>query len=312
MGLAAAAAAAAFPIPVDRFVEECDGDDPAQAAQCCAAFATLATQVPVPRDFRGATRTLMELVERTGDGFGRVTKESATAAMAALLATVPGADKNLVNRGVVDKLVAASIADEEDETPRGPAAADQEGGGSPETKRGGVNGMGSLTLNSLECIRILAASEHGVPELMRNDGAMAFATKRCDDGDPRIAEGACDFLCALASRGEAQRTRVRERGGVTALAKGLARHGKGNTHVGFRALLGLAMTCAQDGEAQAELVNVPGVVQALLATQRSDDAAMAGIAKDLWGSIGKNPELKKVVMEALRADVERAKAAESA
>ena len=41
-------------------------------------------------------------------------------------------------------------------------------------------------------------------------------------------------------------------------------------------------------------------------------AAMAGIAKDLWGSIGKNPELKKVVMEALRADVERAKAAESA
>ena len=74
-----------FPIPVDRFVEECDGDDPAQAAQCCAAFATLATQVPVPRDFRGATRTLMELVERTGDGFGRVTKESATAAMAALL-----------------------------------------------------------------------------------------------------------------------------------------------------------------------------------------------------------------------------------
>jgi hypothetical protein len=172
--------------------------------------------------------------------------------------------------------------------------------------------MGSLTLNSLECIRILAASEHGVPELMRNDGAMAFATKRCDDGDPRIAEGACDFLCALASRGEAQRTRVRERGGVTALAKGLARHGKGNPHVGFRALLGLAMTCAQDGEAQAELVNVPGVVQALLATQRSDDAAMAGIAKDLWGSIGKNPELKKVVMEALRADVERAKAAESA
>jgi hypothetical protein len=281
-----------FPIPVDRFVEECDGDDPAQAAQCCAAFATLATQVPVPRDFRGATRTLMELVERTGDGFGRLTKESATAAMAALLATVPGADKNLVNRGVVDKLVAASIADEEDETPRGPAAADQEGGGSPETKRGGVNGMGSLTLNSLECIRILAASEHGVPELMRNDGAMAFATKRCDDGDPRIAEGACDFLCALA--------------------KGLARHGKGNPHVGFRALLGLAMTCAQDGEAQAELVNVPGVVQALLATQRSDDAAMAGIAKDLWGSIGKNPELKKVVMEALRADVERAKAAESA
>ena len=84
--------------------------------------------MPVPRDFRGATRTLMELVERTGDGFGRVTKESATAAMAALLATVPGADKNLVNRGVVDKLVAASIADEEDETPRGPAAADQEGG----------------------------------------------------------------------------------------------------------------------------------------------------------------------------------------
>ena len=82
--------------------------------------------------------------------------------------------------------------------------------------------------------------------------------------------------------------------------------------MGFRALLGLAMTCAQDGEAQAELVNVPGVVQALLATQRSDDAAMAGIAKDLWGSIGKNPELKKVVMEALRADVERAKAAESA
>ena len=73
-------------------------------------------------------------MERSGNGFGRATKESATAAMAALLACVPGADKHMVQRGS-GKLVVTAVADEEvgegDETP---AAAD---------------GMGSLTLNAL-------------------------------------------------------------------------------------------------------------------------------------------------------------------
>ena len=161
-----------FPIPVDKFIEEVESDDASTAAQCCAAFATLATKVPVPRDFRGACRSVMELVERTGNGFGRATKESASAAMAALLACVPGADKHMVQRGVVGKLVAIAVADEEDgEGDETPAAAD---GTSGTTRRGGVNGMGSLTLNALECIRIRAASEHGVSELMKNDEAMHF------------------------------------------------------------------------------------------------------------------------------------------
>ena len=287
-----------FPIPVDKFIEEVESDNASTAAQCCAAFATLATKVPVPRDFRGACRSVMGLVERTGNGFGRATKESASAAMAALLACIPGADKHMVQRGVVGKLVAIAVADEEvgegDETP---AAAD---------------GMGSLTLNALECVRILAASEHGVSELMKNDEAMRFATARCDAGDAKIAECACDVLCALASRGVAHRTRVKDVGGVGALARALASHGGANEEVALRALLGLAMTCAQDAEAQAELVRVDGAVPALLAAQRSGGDAAGGISKDLWGSIGKNPTLKMAAMEALRADVERARLVESA
>ena len=299
-----------FPIPVDKFIEEVESDDASTAAQCCAAFATLATKVPVPRDFRGACRSVMELVERTGNGFGRATKESASAAMAALLACVPGADKHMVQRGVVGKLVAIAVADEEDgEGDETPAAAD---GTSGTTRRGGVNGMGSLTLNALECIRILAASEHGVSELMKNDEAMDFATRRCDSGDARIAECACDVLCALASHGVAHRTRVKDVGGVGALARALARHGGADEEVALRALLGLAMTCAQDADAQAELVRVDGAVPALLAAQRSGRDAACGISKDLWGSIGKNQTLKKAAMEALRADVERARLVESA
>lgn len=299
-----------FPIPVDKFIEEVESDDASTAAQCCAAFATLATKVPVPRDFRGACRSVMELVERTGNGFGRATKESASAAMAALLACVPGADKHMVQRGVVGKLVAIAVADEEDgEGDETPAAAD---GTSGTTRRGGVNGMGSLTLNALECIRILAASEHGVSELMKNDEAMDFATRRCDSGDARIAECACDVLCALASHGVAHRTRVKNVGGVGALARALARHGGADEEVALRALLGLAMTCAQDAAAQAELVRVDGAVAALLAAQRSGRDAACGISKDLWGSIGKNQTLKKAAMEALRADVERARLVESA
>ena len=287
-----------FPIPVDKFIEEVESDNASTAAQCCAAFATLATKVPVPRDFRGACRSVMGLVERTGNGFGRATKESASAAMAALLACVPGADKHMVQRGVVGKLVAIAVADEEvgkgDETP---AAAD---------------GMGSLTLNALECIRILAASEHGVSELMKNDEAMHFATRRCDSGDARIAECACDVLCALASRGVAHRTRVKDVGGVGALARALASHGGANEEVARRALLGMAMTCAQDADAQAEMVRVDGAVPTLLAAQRSGRDAARGISKDLWGSMGKNRALKKAAMEALRADVERARLVESA
>ena len=299
-----------FPIPVDKFIEEVESDDASTAAQCCAAFATLATKVPVPRDFRGACRSVMELVERTGNGFGRATKESASAAMAALLACVPGADKHMVQRGVVGKLVAIAVADEEDgEGDETPAAAD---GTSGTTRRGGVNGMGSLTLNALECIRILAASEHGVSELMKNDEAMDFATRRCDSGDARIAECACDVLCALASHGVAHRTQVKNVGGVGALARALARHGGADEEVALRALLGLAMTCAQDAAAQAELVRVDGAVAALLAAQRSGRDAACGISKDLWGSIGKNQTLKKAAMEALRADVERARLVESA
>lgn len=304
-----------FPIPVDKFIEEVESDNASTAAQCCAAFATLATKVPVPRDFRGACRSVMELVERSGNGFGRATKESATAAMAALLACVPGADKHMVQRGVVGKLVAIAVADEEvgegDETP---AAAD---GTSGTTRRGGVDGMGSLTLNALECIRILAASEHGVSELMKNDEAMHFATARCDAGDAKIAECACDVLCAFASHGVEHRTRVKNVGGVRALARALARFGSNRgevdgSEVALRALLGLAMTCAQDAEAQAELVAVDGAVPALLAAQRSGGDVAGGISKDLWGSIGKNPALKKAAMEALRADVERARLVESA
>ena len=293
-----------FPIPVDKFIEEVESDNASTAAQCCAAFATLATKVPVPRDFRGACRSVMELVERSGNGFGRSTKESATAAMAALLACVPGADKHMVQRGLVGKLVAIAVADEEvgkgDETP---AAAD---------------GMGSLTLNALECVRILAASEHGVSELMKNDEAMRFATARCDAGDAKIAECACDILCAFASHGVEHRTRVKNVGGVRALARALARHGSNRggevdgSEVALRALLGLAMTCAQDAEAQAELVAVDGAAPALLAAQRSGGDVAGGISKDLWGSIGKNPALKKAAMEALRADVERARLVESA
>ena len=80
--------------------------------------------------------------------------------------------------------------------------------------------MGTLTLNALECIRILAASEHGVSELMKNDEAMHFATRRCDSGDARIAECACGVSRARVARrrasnaGEGRRGSRRAGGGA--------------------------------------------------------------------------------------------------
>ena len=81
----------------------------------------------------------------------------------------------------------------------------------------------------------------------------------------------------------------------------------------LRALLGLAMTCAQDAEAQAGARGGGRRgARAARGAQRSGGDAAGGISKDLWGSIGNNPSLKKAAMEALRADVERARLVESA
>ena len=44
---------------------------------------------------------------------------------------------------------------------------------------------------------------------MKNDEAMRFATARCDAGDAKIAECACDALCACQGRTSRHRTRVK-------------------------------------------------------------------------------------------------------
>lgn len=306
-----------FPFTVERFIDEISSDRMETAAQACAAFAAIAaaqSQVAtVPPSFRAAVPGVVALLTRRDGDFGAAAvKVSATAALSALLACVEGAAADAVREGVVTKLLgeAAALAREAGE---------------------GAGGVSDLDLNALDCLRILASDDTGAASLIADDEAMAFVTARCGvvvggggggsggselgTGDPQphqsiptdtaaVSETALDVLCVLASKrtdGGASRTAVVRAGGVTALARGLV--SSTGLEVTMRALLGLAMTTSGLPQ-QAELAAVPGAVPALVAASRSQDQAVAGVSKDLWGVLGRNEEVKPMLAAALRAHME--------
>lgn len=271
-----------FPFTVDRFVEEVKSDAASTASQACAAFATLATKAVVPGEFRGAVPAVVALVEREGEGFDVAAKESALAALVALLACVEGAAEDAVGLGVVGKLVAAAAARDD----------------------------GRLDVNAIEALRVLVTVEAAASAVVADesliDAVVEFVAERAvrpppTPGAPHdVAEASLDLLCGLASKrsdGGACRDAVIRRGGVTVLARVLAN--ARNDEVVIRALLGLAMTTAKEAQ-QAELVAAEGAAAALMRAVRSPDGDAAGVAKDLVNLLGRNPALKSQMAAALR------------
>ena len=252
------------------------------ASQACAAFATLATKAVVPGEFRGAVPAVVALVEREGEGFDVAAKESALAALVALLACVEGAAEDAVDLGVVGKLVAAAAARDD----------------------------GRLDVNAIEALRVLVTVEAAASAVVADESlinaVVEFVAERAvrpapNPGAPDdVAEASLDLLCGLASKrsdGGACRDAVIRGGGVTVLSRVLAN--ARNDEVVIRALLGLAMTTAKEAQ-QAELVAAEGAAAALMRAMRSPDGDAAGVAKDLVNLLGRNPALKSQMAVALR------------
>ena len=271
-----------FPFTVDRFVEEVKSEAASMASQACAAFATLATKAVVPGEFRGAVPAVVALVEREGEGFDVAAKESALAALVALLACVEGAAEDAVDLGVVGKLVAAAAARDD----------------------------GRLDVNAIEALRVLVTVEAAASAVVADESlinaVVEFVAERAvrpapNPGAPDdVAEASLDLLCGLASKrsdGGACRDAVIRGGGVTVLSRVLAN--ARNDEVVIRALLGLAMTTAKEAQ-QAELVAAEGAAAALMRAMRSPDGDAAGVAKDLVNLLGRNPALKSQMAVALR------------
>ena len=252
------------------------------ASQACAAFATLATKAVVPGEFRGAVPAVVALVEREGEGFDVAAKESALAALVALLACVEGAAEDAVDLGVVGKLVAAAAARDD----------------------------GRLDVNAIEALRVLVTVEAAASAVVADESlinaVVEFVAERAVRPAPNpgvpddVAEASLDLLCGLASKrsdGGACRDAVIRGGGVTVLSRVLAN--ARNDEVVIRALLGLAMTTAKEAQ-QAELVAAEGAAAALMRAMRSPDGDAAGVAKDLVNLLGRNPALKSQMAVALR------------
>lgn len=263
-------------------MEEVKSEAASMASQACAAFATLATKAVVPGEFRGAVPAVVALVEREGEGFDVAAKESALAALVALLACVEGAAEDAVGLGVVGKLVAAAAARDD----------------------------GRLDVNAIEALRVLVTVEAAASAVVADESlinaVVEFVAERAvrpapNPGAPDdVAEASLDLLCGLASKrsdGGACRDAVIRGGGVTVLSRVLAN--ARNDEVVIRALLGLAMTTAKEAQ-QAELVAAEGAAAALMRAMRSPDGDAAGVAKDLVNLLGRNPALKSQMAVALR------------
>ena len=273
-----------FPIPVEQFVSELKPPaSAATAAQACAAFATLATKAQVPETFRDAVPAVLELV--SSDDF-LDTKESALAALVAMLACVPGAAEDAVEHKVVDVVLNAA-------------------------KQADGN---RLDMNALEAFRILVTVDAAANAAIENDDAITnlinFVVDRCvgstsvasnstRDADG-IAEASLDLLCGLAAKrsdGGACRDAVISRNGVTALGRALV--AARNDEIAVRAIIGLAMTTGNVKE-RSELVHVPGACAALTRATRSPDGDVAGGAKVLLKALGQDEHLRPAIAAALR------------
>ena len=287
MGVVAPPQAPPFPFTVEQFVAEVSPPSAAAtASQACAAFAQLATKVVVPGTFRSAVPAVLGLVAREGEGLLEA-KESALASLVALLACVPGAAEDAAAHGAVASVLAACEA--------APG--------------------GRLDGNALEAFRILCTVDAAATATVSDDASIgpliAFVKARAVGANPRsrdrddaaadaLAESALDLLCGLAAKrrdGGACRDAVVRRGGVAALGGALV--AARNDEVAVRALIGLAMTTAHEAQ-RKELVAVPGACAALTRATRSPDADVAGAAKALLRTLGRDEALRPAVAAALR------------
>jgi len=291
MGVVAPPQAPPFPFTVEQFVAEVSPPSAAAtASQACAAFAQLATKAVVPGTFRAAVPAVLGLVAREGEGLLEA-KESALASLVALLACVPGAAEDAAAHGAVASVLAACEA--------APG--------------------GRLDGNALEAFRILCTVDAAATATVSDDASIgpliAFVKARAVGANPRsrgsrdrddaarddaLAESALDLLCGLAAKrrdGGACRDAVVRRGGVAALGGALV--AARNDEVAVRALIGLAMTTAHEAQRE-ELVAVPGACAALTRATRSPDADVAGAAKALLRTLGRDEALRPAVAAALR------------
>ena len=289
MGVVAPPQAPPFPFTVEQFVAEVSPPSAAAtASQACAAFAQLATKAVVPGTFRAAVPAVLGLVAREGEGLLEA-KESALASLVALLACVPGAAEDAAAHGAVASVLAACEA--------APG--------------------GRLDGNALEAFRILCTVDAAATATVSDDASIgpliAFVKARAVGANPRstrdrddaarddaLAESALDLLCGLAAKrrdGGACRDAVVRRGGVAALGGALV--AARNDEVAVRALIGLAMTTAHEAQ-RKELVAVPGACAALTRATRSPDADVAGAAKALLRTLGRDEALRPAVAAALR------------
>jgi len=284
MGVVAPPQAPPFPFTVEQFVAEVSPPSAAAtASQACAAFAQLATKAVVPGTFRAAVPAVLGLVAREGEGLLEA-KESALASLVALLACVPGAAEDAAAHGAVASVLAACEA--------APG--------------------GRLDGNALEAFRILCTVDAAATATVSDDASIgpliAFVKARAvgaaqqvqRDRDDALAESALDLLCGLAAKrrdGGACRDAVVRRGGVAALGGALV--AARNDEVAVRALIGLAMTTAHEAQ-RKELVAVPGACAALTRATRSPDADVAGAAKALLRTLGRDEALRPAVAAALR------------
>lgn len=288
MGVVAPPQAPPFPFTVEQFVAEVSPPSAAAtASQACAAFAQLATKAVVPGTFRAAVPAVLGLVAREGEGLLEA-KESALASLVALLACVPGAAEDAAAHGAVASVLAACEA--------APG--------------------GRLDGNALEAFRILCTVDAAATATVSDDASIgpliAFVKARAvgaaqqvqrdrdDAAADALAESALDLLCGLAAKrrdGGACRDAVVRRGGVAALGGALV--AARNDEVAVRALIGLAMTTAHEAQ-RKELVAVPGACAALTRATRSPDADVAGAAKALLRTLGRDEALRPAVAAALR------------
>ena len=180
------------------------------ASQACAAFATLATKAFVPGEFRGAVPAVLSARRARGRArFDVAAKESALAALVALLACVEGAAEDAVAilaRSASSVLAAAAA------TPTGSTATPWRRSASWSPSRRRRPPSSRTTPRSTPSSRS-SPSARSPGRVARPDDAVADA----------LAESALDLLCGFASKrsdeGAARRRgHPRERG--TVLSRG--------------------------------------------------------------------------------------------
>ncbi len=155
-----------------------------------------------------------------------------------------------------------------------------------------------VRINALALLTAIAqGGEEGMKQVLQH-GAMASFIAHCSTEQPaRIQEAAADALCQLATD-ESLRQQLADAGAVQALCTVLS---TADQEVCVRSLMGLGMLLSGNEQNQVVAAGVSGTLAAILKQMKqTDDPDCHIIARDLFGLLGKNPEVKQQVAAALR------------